>query len=68
MVHLHYDKTWCFLVRLAGFMNMIFFVRDQIANTNAKMPRFHCNVNEPLERRVARTKTKAKKQKVSRRR
>ena len=62
MVHLHYDKTWCFLVRLAGFMNMIFFVRDQIANT------FHCNVNEPLERRVARTKTKAKKQKVSRRR
>ena len=40
-------KTRHFRVRLAGFMNMNFFVRDQIANSNAKTPRFRHNVNKP---------------------
>ena len=34
--HLHYDENAAFCVRLAGFMNLIFFTRDQMANTNAK--------------------------------
>ena len=48
-VCLHYEKTQHFHIRLAGFMNLNFFVRDKMANTNAKTPCFHHSVNEPLE-------------------
>ena len=47
-VCLHYEKTRHFHIRLAGFMNLNFFVRDKMANTNAKTPCFHHSVNEPL--------------------
>ena len=42
-------KMRCFRVRLAGFINLIFFCKDQMAQTNAKTPRFRHNVNEPLD-------------------
>ena len=42
-------KTRHFHIRLADFMNLNFFVRDKMANTNAKTPCFHHSVNEPLE-------------------
>ena len=45
--HLHYDENAAFCVRLAGFMNLIFFIREQMANTNTKTLRFRRNVNEP---------------------
>ena len=39
-----------FRIRLAGFMNLkFFFIRDQMANTNAKTPHFRRSVNEPLK-------------------
>ena len=40
--------------RLAGFINLIFFCKDQMAKTNAKIPSFHRNVNEPLMRKANR--------------
>ena len=40
-----------FRIRLAGFRNLNFFIRDQMANTNAKTPRFRLSVNEPLRNR-----------------
>ena len=41
-------KTRRFCFRLAGFINLNFFCKDQMAKTNAKMPCFRHNVNEPL--------------------
>ena len=39
-------KMRCFRIRLAGFINLIFFCKDQMAQTNAKTPRFRHNVND----------------------
>ena len=38
-----------FFYLTCSFFNLIFFYKDQTAKTNAKMPRFCCNVNEPLQ-------------------
>ena len=40
-----------FRVRLAGFMNLHFFIIDKMANTNTKTLHFHRNVNQPLAAR-----------------
>ena len=46
--HLHYDKNAAFLCSASWFYESEKnFIRGQMANTNAKTPRFRRNVNEP---------------------
>ena len=46
--YLHYDENAAFLRQASWFYEPeIFFIRDHMANTNSKMPRFRHNVNEP---------------------
>ena len=48
-VCLHYDKNAAFLRYASWFYEPEnFFIRDKMANTNAKMQRIHCSVNKPL--------------------
>ena len=47
-VRLHYNENAEFLRQASWFYESEkIFIRRQMANTNAKTPRFRCNVNEP---------------------
>ena len=49
-VRLHYNKNAAFLHQASWLDEPeIFFVRDKMANTNAKTPHFCRSVNEPLK-------------------